>query len=154
MSEEAANGPAEEDRAPVEIRRVTDTGVMKEAEGLFDKPIDTGAAEKFLAGDGHHLLLAYENGKPVGMVTGVEMTHPDKGTEMFLDELGVDPEHRGRGIGSQLIQGLVDIARQRGCYGMWTIAERDNAAAHAAYERAGGTREDDETTFAWEFERG
>jgi hypothetical protein len=29
------------------------------------------------------LLVAYLDDAPVGMTTGVEMTHPDKGTEMF-----------------------------------------------------------------------
>ena len=81
------------------------------------------------------------------------MTHPDKGTEMFLYELGVDADHRGRGIGSQLVRELDELARQRGCYGMWTITEQENVAAHAAYARAGGERGDDETMFAWEFER-
>ncbi len=33
------------------------------------------------------------------MVSGVELTHPDKGTEMFLYELGVAERFRGRGIG-------------------------------------------------------
>jgi ribosomal protein S18 acetylase RimI-like enzyme len=45
------------------------------------------------------------------MVTGVEMTHPDKGTEMFLYELGVADEHQGRGIGRALVSALADLAR-------------------------------------------
>lgn len=51
----------------------------------------------FLASEGHNLLIAYVNDEPAGMVTGVEMTHQDKGTEMFLYELGVDAGFRGRG---------------------------------------------------------
>jgi len=31
---------------------------------------------------------------PVGFVSGVEVTHPDKGTEMFLYELAVDETFR------------------------------------------------------------
>ncbi len=136
----------------VEVRRVSDVAAIKEAEALFDRPIKEDVAERFLSSDGHHLLLAYEGVKPVGMVTGVEMTHPDKGTEMFLYELGVDPDHRGQGIGTQLVQELVGIARQRGCYGMWTITEQDNKSAQATYERAGGKHEDDETMYGWDFQ--
>jgi ribosomal protein S18 acetylase RimI-like enzyme len=150
MNEEANMSNAESDAPAVEVRRVTKLEAVTEAASLFDKPIDEAAAEKFLAADGHHLLLAYESATPVGMVTGVEMTHPDKGTEMFAYELGVDEAYRGRGIGSQLVRALTEIARQRGCYGMWTLTGQDNAAAHAAYERAGGKREDAETMFAWE----
>ena len=49
---------------------------------------------------------------PVGMVTGVETTHPDKGTEMFLYELSVDVgPHRRRqpGCGPRLHRGRWNI---------------------------------------------
>jgi ribosomal protein S18 acetylase RimI-like enzyme len=52
------------------------------------------------------LLIGYVDGVPAGMITGVEMTHPDKGTEMFLFELGVGVSFRGRGIGQGLVSAL------------------------------------------------
>jgi hypothetical protein len=54
------------------------------AEHLFDGPARPDATARFLAEPGHHLLVAYDGERPAGMVTGVETTHPDKGTEMFL----------------------------------------------------------------------
>ena len=45
------------------------------------------------------------------MVTGVETTHPDKGTEMFLYELAVDEAARDRGVGRALVAALADLAR-------------------------------------------
>lgn len=85
----------------MEIVRIgpDDVGRVYEAEDLFDGPIREAAAGRFLRTEGHHLLLAYMAGRPVGMVTGVEMMHPDKGTEMFLYELGVRADARGRGAG-------------------------------------------------------
>ena len=87
--------------AEMEIVRIgpDDVGRVYEAEDLFDGPIREAAAGRFLRTEGHHLLLAYMAGRPVGMVTGVEMMHPDKGTEMFLYELGVRADARGRGAG-------------------------------------------------------
>jgi hypothetical protein len=32
---------------------------------------------RFLNAQGHHVLIACDNGVPVGFVAGVEMTHPD-----------------------------------------------------------------------------
>jgi ribosomal protein S18 acetylase RimI-like enzyme len=87
------------------------------------------------------------------MVTGVEMTHPDKGTEMFLYELGVDESFRGRGVGKALVAALADLARDRGCYGMWVITDEDNAAALATYSRAGGTPERDQVVLVWTFDQ-
>jgi ribosomal protein S18 acetylase RimI-like enzyme len=139
----------EHDAASVEIRRVTDLEAVKAADALFDKPVDQRAAERFLASEGHHLLLAYVATKPVGMITGVEMTHPDKGTEMFLYELGVHPDHRGLGIGRRLVRQLGDLARNRGCRGMWVLTEPDNEAAQATYRGSGGARQDDQVMFEW-----
>ena len=61
-------------------------------------------------------------------MSGVETTHPDKGTEMFLYELSVHPDHRNRGVGRALVSALAELARARGCYGMWVGTEPDNTA--------------------------
>ena len=73
----------------------------------------------------------------MGFVSGVELTHPDKGTEMFLYELGVDEPARGRGVGRTLVEALAAVAREAGCYDMWVLADADNAAAQRDV-RAGG----------------
>ena len=104
---------------------------------LFDDPPDPGATRRFLAEPTHHLLVAYAGDRPVGFVSGVETTHPDKGTEMFLYELGVDEPARRRGVGRALVAALAQVARERGCYGMWTGTEAGNDAALATYASAG-----------------
>jgi len=88
---------------------------------------------------------------PAGFVTGVEMTHPDKGTEMFLYELAVAEGHRNRGIGRSLVAALAELARDRGCYGMWVLTDPGNAAAQIAYSAAGGVREADQAFITWTF---
>jgi hypothetical protein len=79
-----------------EIRRLGpgDDALVVAAGHLFDGPARPDATARFLAEPGHHLLVAYDGERPVGMVTGVETTHPDKGTEMFLYELAVDETAR------------------------------------------------------------
>ena len=91
-----------------------------EASGLFDGPADAEATRRFLSERNHHLLVAYEDDAPIGFVSGVEMTHPDKGHEMFLYELSVDEGHRRQGVGTALVNTLSDLARDAGCYGMWS----------------------------------
>jgi ribosomal protein S18 acetylase RimI-like enzyme len=91
------------------------------------------------------------DGRPAGFVTGVELTHPDKGTEMFLYELGVDAAFRRRGIGRQLTEALAALARERGCYGMWAATEPDNAAALATYRAAGAASSDPSVVLTWTF---
>lgn len=111
------------------------------------------ATRRFLAQHGHHLLVAYEHGTAAGFVTGVEMTHPDKGTEMFLYELGVDERFRNQGIGQALVVAMADLARRSGCYGMWVLTDEDNAAALHTYAAAGGTDPQKQTMLSWTFAR-
>ena len=51
---------------------------------------------KFLASDTHHIFVAYKGNESEGFTTGVETTHPDKGTEMFRYELEVTEAFRRR----------------------------------------------------------
>jgi ribosomal protein S18 acetylase RimI-like enzyme len=135
----------------VDIRHITETEAVEVAGHLFDAPVRREATDRFLADDRHHLLIAYVDDVPAGMVTGVEMTHPDKGTEMFLYELGVDEPFRRRGIGQALVAALAGLARERNCYGMWVITSQDNPAARTAYTRAGGAPEENQVVFTWAF---
>ncbi|SED95464.1 Acetyltransferase (GNAT) family protein [Streptomyces sp. TLI_105] len=136
----------------MEIRRVTQVEAVNAAGHLFDAAPEQKATERFLADERHHLLIAYVDDVPAGMVTGVEMTHPDKGTEMFLYELGVDAPFGGRGIGRALVSALADLSRERGCYGVWTVTDEDNAAARATYSRADGIPEAGQVVFTWTFD--
>lgn len=128
-----------------------DEGRVGEAAHLFDSPPQPKAMARFLADPNHYLLIAYSGAHPVGFVTGVAVTHPDKGTEMFLYELGVDSGHRHHGIGTALVENLAEVARKEGCYGMWVLLDDENAAAAATYRKAGGDVESQPLMFSWRF---
>jgi len=116
-------------------------GEVQAAEKLFDDPVDLDGTRRFLADDGNVLLIAYVDGDPAGFVTGTELSHPDKAQpELFLNELGVDEAYRGRGIGRTLVAELWQLARARGCRGMWVLTDDDNEAANKVYSAAGGVR--------------
>jgi ribosomal protein S18 acetylase RimI-like enzyme len=138
----------------MEIRRAARLEDVVAAGHLFDALPRPEAARRFLADEQHHLLIAYVEGVPAGMVTGVEMTHPDKGTEMFLYELGVDASFQRRGIGRALTSALAELARERGCIGMWVVTDLDNTAALATYRRAGGVPQGEQVVLQWDFKQG
>jgi ribosomal protein S18 acetylase RimI-like enzyme len=136
----------------MEIRRVSDVAGVVAASHLFDYPARPDWSQRFVSAPGHHLLVAYQDGVPVGLVTGVELTHPDKDTEMFLYELGVDEAYQRRGIGRALVAALAGLARQRDCYGMWVLTEPDNAAAQATYRAAGARQLTQAVMLEWSFD--
>jgi ribosomal protein S18 acetylase RimI-like enzyme len=118
---------------------------------IFDEPPTPEWTARFLAAEDHHLLAAFEGDVVVGFVSGVETTHPDKGTEMFLYELGVHEDHRRRGTARALVTALADLARERGCYGMWVGVDPDNEAALATYRSAGAETPEPAVIITWSF---
>jgi aminoglycoside 3-N-acetyltransferase I len=139
----------------VTIRRLGpgDVDDVLAAASLFDTPALREPTERFLASPGHHLLLAVgDDGRAIGFVSGIEMTHPDKGTEMFLYELGVDEGARRQGVGTALGEALRDLARERGCYGMWVLTDDANDAALGTYRKAGATEESSHVMLGWTLE--
>jgi aminoglycoside 3-N-acetyltransferase I len=133
------------------IERVVDAAAVRQAGDLFDSPPLPEPTERFLADPTHHLLFAYDtSGRAIGMISGIETTHPDKGTEMFIYELGVAPAARLQGVATELVKALAGLARDRGCYGMWVGTEPDNAAAQATYRTAGASEEAPFLLLSWD----
>jgi ribosomal protein S18 acetylase RimI-like enzyme len=128
-----------------------DSEAVAAASKLFDHDVEQAGARAFLDKPDHHLCIAYDEDVPAGFVSGVETTHPDKGTEMFLYELAVDESFRGRGIGRALVHALAERAVTLGCYGMWVLTDDDNAAALATYRSAGSDEEDAQVMLGWRF---
>jgi aminoglycoside 3-N-acetyltransferase I len=137
------------------IERIVDPAAVHRAADLFDSPPLAAATERFLANPTHHLLFAFDSaGRAVGMISGVEMTHPDKGTEMFVYELGVAPAARLQGVATELVRHLSELARERGCYGMWVGTEPDNDAGQATYRKAGANEEAPFLLLSWDLTMG
>jgi ribosomal protein S18 acetylase RimI-like enzyme len=136
------------------IRRLgpEDAAVVLRMGPLFDYEPLPDATQRFLADPLHHLLVAFDGDRPAGFVSGVEMTHPDKGTEMFLYELAVLETHRQRGIGRALVEALGALARDRGCYGMWVLTDEDNTAARRTYAATSGQDAGPTVMYDWRFE--
>ena len=130
---------------------VGDEGAVGAAAHLFDDAPTGELCAKFLAQSNHHLAIAYVDEAPAGFVSGIEITHPDKNTEMFLYELGVDDAFRGRGVGKALVAALRDRAVELGCRGMWVLTDHDNDAALATYRGAGAGEPDPQVLLEWTF---
>ncbi len=109
--------------------------------GLFDESIRPDQSRAFLADPNTILLLAFDANLAVGMITATILLHPDKPPALFINEVGTRDSHRRRGIASALMARMIEIARARGCRGIWLGTEPDNEAALGLYRKLGGTQE-------------
>jgi len=123
------------------LRRVTsDDGALFEriADDVFDEPVDPKRLQQYLAEPGHMMIVAIDDGVVVGQCAAVIHRHPDKVTELYIDELGTAPSHQRRGIGRRMIDAMFDWGRELGCKESWLGTELDNVAANALYRAIQG----------------
>jgi ribosomal protein S18 acetylase RimI-like enzyme len=111
------------------------------APDVFDNDIDPGWAAEFLADARHHLAVAVDAGRVVGMASGVHYVHPDKPPELWINEVGVASTHQRQGIGTRLVSALLEHARVIGCREAWVLTDADNESAQRMYRAAGGRPE-------------
>lgn len=111
-----------------------DALVMKVAEDVFDEPVRPDRLAAYLAEPGHFMIVALADGVVVGQCAAVIHRHPDKVSELYVDEVGVSPAFRRQGIARKMLDAMFAIGREQGCEEAWVGTEPDNLAARALYE--------------------
>jgi GNAT superfamily N-acetyltransferase len=92
-----------------------------------------------LADSNQHVVVGLLDDVPVGYgVVRVEEL-ADGGQLAVVDDLYVDPEARGIGVGETIMDDLVSFARQRGCVGIDALALPGNRATKNFFETFGLT---------------
>ncbi len=152
------NGPAEaledaplaEDGA-IEVRMAVTAEDIEAAAHLFEHDLRPGAVRRFLGHSGHHLLLAWDDGHPVGMVCVIELTYPDRGTEMFVYDMRVDDDHQRGGVAHAMLDALESLAHDTLCVGVWVVTGtgEKNAGARATFRSRGADEDRDRVRYSW-----
>jgi ribosomal protein S18 acetylase RimI-like enzyme len=113
------------------------------ADDVFDDTIEPAWRDEFLADPRHHLAVAFDGRRIVGMASGVHYLHPDKPPELFINEAGVAAAYQNRGIGRGLLTTLLQHAATLGCESAWVLTDESNGAARRMYAAAGGVEQPD-----------
>ncbi len=128
----------------IEIRRVTeaDAGVFtRVAEDVFDAPIDSARLTAYLLEPNHLMVVALQGGMVIGQTAAVVHRHPDKPTELYIDEVGVTPAFQRQGIARTMLDKMFALGRDLGCEEAWVGTEVDNVPARRLYEARGAEAE-------------
>ena len=114
-----------------------------------------------------HALVAEIDGKAVGAALGydgaslaqlrnhtlqlveqltgrkVSLEDETQAGEFYIDTVGVLPDYRGNGIGTQLLQSIIDFAFQSGFDRVGLLVDFDNPRAQALYTSLGFVRQEE-----------
>lgn len=136
----------------IQIRRLgrDDEAVLGQvAEGVFDEAIDPRRLTAYLAAPGHLMIVAMAEDIVVGQVAAVIHRHPDKPTELYIDEVGTADAWLRQGIATRMLHAMFALGRELGCEEAWLGTEPDNAPARALYDRLGVPAEN-VAVYIWE----
>jgi len=106
---------------------------------VFDEPVDAARLHAYLRTSGHIMVLALEGDLVVGQCAGVLHRHPDKPTELYVDEVGTASTHRRQGIARLMLDAMFAWGRELGCSEAWLGTELDNIAARGLYDQRSPT---------------
>ncbi len=116
--------------------------IQQAGKTLFDFDVKKNRAIEFLHDSRHHLMLAFDKNKLVGMVSAVHYVHPDKDPSLFINEVGVVTNYQNRGIGRKLVRLMCEHGKKVGCIEAWVLTDKSNERAKKTYSAAGGILED------------
>lgn len=126
--------------AAIKIRLVGpgDTALFdRVAADVFDEPVHPARLAAYLAEPGHLMMVALHDREIVGQVAAVMHRHPDKPTELYVDEVGVTPALQRRGIARGMLEAMIAHGKALGCEEAWVGTMPDNVAAKALYAACG-----------------
>jgi aminoglycoside 3-N-acetyltransferase I len=109
-----------------------------------DADISDAQAGMFLANTSNYLIVAEPAGELAGFLLAYRLDRIDRPTgQLFVYEVAVDPSHRHKGLGTQLMQFARSIVEHERLMEAFTLTNRGNEAAIALYSGTGAELEDD-----------
>lgn len=107
-----------------------ETAVSQEVYDTTFARLVSGAPNEFRG------LLALDDGNPVGLAHFLSHRHCWRIEDVvYLQDLFVSPEARGRGVGRALIEAVYTIADAEGTPSVYWVTAADNATARRLYDR-------------------
>ncbi|WP_050434435.1 GNAT family N-acetyltransferase [Chondromyces crocatus] len=124
----------------VRLFAIPDEGNLKREDAGPPLPACYGEALARIADDPNNMLLvAVDGGQVVGafQLTIIQYVAYMGGRVAMIENVIVEPEVRGRGVGEAMMRWAIDEARRRGCFRVQLTTNKVRERAHRFYERLG-----------------
>ena len=82
------------------------------------------------------VLAVYDGNDIIGTVTLIKI-HKLSGLKGSIEHLLVSEKYRGKGLGQQLMQSAIDLAKELGMETLFLTCEPEREAANALYQKLG-----------------
>lgn len=109
-------------------------------ESTVSEDVYTTTFSRLLSGEANEFagLIALLDGKPIGLTHYLFHRHCWKVENVcYLQDLVVDKDRRGTGVGRALIEGVYTKADEAGCPSVYWMTQNFNEAGRQLYDRVG-----------------
>lgn len=103
----------------------------------FDEPIDLQRAIQCVSSADNALMVAVIDGLVIGQCLAILHRHPDKASEVYLEDLAVTPELQRLGLARSLVMACIGWGREQGATAVWVSTEPGNDVGNAFYRSLG-----------------
>ena len=140
--------PARRDDAPTIANLIRELAVYEKLEDQAKATADELARHLFGGRPSAEVLIAEVEGAPVGFALFFPTFSTFRGQPgLYLEDLFVRPEYRGRGIGKKLMASVAKVAVDRGCGRLeWSVLDW-NTPSIEFYRSQGAVPMDEWTVF-------
>lgn len=84
------------------------------------------------------MITVSKDGVEMGRALLYTFTNPNRGKKYgLLADVMIEPEYRGGGLGTELVQKVIDTAKGQGCYKILADSRFSREKVHAWYEKLG-----------------
>lgn len=102
-------------------------------------PVNT---DKLLADDACNCIIIEESDAVIGFGSLITYQIPSKGEVGRIEDVIVDANHRGKGFGRQLVEKLIQIAKEKNLLEIYLTSNPKRVEARALYESLGFDQKD------------
>ncbi|MBY5828407.1 GNAT family N-acetyltransferase [Rhizobium ruizarguesonis] len=111
------------------------------AEEVFDQEINAQRLATYLKSSGHLMIIAVCEKQVIGQIAAYVHSHPDRASDVYIDNLGVAPPFQRRGVARRLLDEVLAWGKTLDCDQAWIVTDTENNAARALYEGRGAAAE-------------
>ena len=129
-----------------------DLPLMKEVIEDDDMIFDVKNLETFINTPNAYGFIIKLDEKIVGFAYGYALVRPDGKIMFYLHSIGILPENQNDGLGSKLMEFIINFAKEKNFSELFVITDKGNPRACHLYEKFGGKNDyEDEIVYVCEF---